>query len=433
MVSHDSNKKSTPNSTPKHHSSTPRYIACKELSIKALKPKQKRTDYWFIDRPGFGIRVTPKGTKSFVYVYSFANKKFRLTIGQYPKISLREALKKYNEAQEKIEFGFNPVEKERVNKSRRITVKEAINLYEEYGITKGVVSIQEQVRALRLDLQSRFGDTIIQDMESCDFEDVLMSVIKRGSAQMANHVYSYMHRMCAVLTPKYLKFNPISALERPAKTRSRTRALTFSEIHTLWYSLPRTPIQIPIQLALKFILVTVQRGKDIRLMKIQEYNSKDKIWTVPEPKNGREWRVPLNRYAIEIIETLRLLKPGVDHLFSLRNGDLMGKDTLSQSVAKQRSKISIEHFTPHDLRRTAATIITSVGCPQSWASLLLNHTDSSVTSIYDQYAYDYEKRIAIDILEFVLERILECENVEDVPTLDEMRELVRQANLLRRN
>ncbi|MEO9804797.1 MAG: site-specific integrase [Reichenbachiella sp.] len=432
MVSHSNTKSSTPNSTPGKTSSTPKYIGCNDLSIKAIRSNGNRTDYWFSNYPGFGMRVTPKGTKTFVYVYSFSNKKYRLTFGQYPKIKLSEARKKYIEALEAIEHGINPATKRKKAKSTRITVKEAIDIYEKHGITKQKVSIQEEIRALRKDLETGHGSTWIRDMESSDFDDILMTVLNRGSPQMANHLYKYIHRMCEVLKPKYLNTNPVSALELPATIGKKSRALTFSEIHTLWYSLPQTPMQLTIQLALKFILVTMQRGKDIRLMEFNEYNAKDKIWTIPNPKNGREWRVPLNKYGVEILEALKMMKPGIDHPFLLDAGNLMDKDTLSKSVSRERMNFGIEHFTPHDLRRTAATLITSLGCPPTWAALMLNHTDNSVTSIYDQYGYDYEKRLSANVLEFALDQILNCRSIDEIPNLDEMRELVKQAKILSR-
>ncbi len=432
MVSDDCDITGTPNGTPKQKSGTPNYIPYNELSIKAIKPKAKRVDHWFNDHPGFGLRVTPKGAKTFVFVYRFSGRKTRFTIGRYPKIGLREARRKYDDALNDVNHGINPLENEKKSKSRRITVGQAIDIYEKHCLVKGKVSVKDEIRSLRKDLEQQHGNVFIQDMESEDFEDILMNVLERGAPQMANHLYSYLHRMCAVLMPKYLKMNPISALEKPARIGRKTRALTFTEIYDLWYGLPQTPIQTPIQLALKFCLVTMQRGKDVRLMKFDEYNEKDAIWTIPEPKNRREWRVPLNKYAVNILEGIKVLRPGINQPFVKNCGEMMGKDTLGKSINKQRKKLNIHHFTPHDLRRTSATLITSLGCPPSWATLMLNHTDNSVTSIYDQYGYDHEKRLATNVLEFALNNILNSESADHVPSLDQMRELVKKAGIIQR-
>lgn len=57
---------------------------------------------------------------------------------------------------------------------------------------------------------------------------------------------------------------------------------------------------------------------------------------------------------------------------------------------------SVKHFTPHDLRRTAASIMTSLGIPRLVVSKLLNYVENSVTATYDRHTYDNEKREAIE-------------------------------------
>ena len=42
-----------------------------DRSIDALKPKEQRYEVWEDGRTGFGVRVSPKGTKSWLYMYRF--------------------------------------------------------------------------------------------------------------------------------------------------------------------------------------------------------------------------------------------------------------------------------------------------------------------------------------------------------------------------
>ena len=67
------------------------------------------------------------------------------------------------------------------------------------------------------------------------------------------------------------------------------------------------------------------------------------------------------------------------------------------------------HFTPHDLRRTAATRIPVDGPQESRRFIvkrILNHADREVTAVYDLYSYDAEKKRAIDAWGRYLERLL---------------------------
>ena len=53
-------------------------------------------------------------------------------------------------------------------------------------------------------------------------------------------------------------------------------------------------------------------------------------------------------------------------------------------------------WTPHDLRRTAATQMTRMGHARLVVDKILGHKDTSVAGIYDRHAYWAERRAALD-------------------------------------
>jgi integrase len=78
-------------------------------------------------------------------------------------------------------------------------------------------------------------------------------------------------------------------------------------------------------------------------------------------------------------------------------------------------KLPVSHFTPHDLRRTAASHMASLGFGVV-VDKVLNHTDQRVTAIYDRYDYDKEKQQALESWTRKVEGILNekpCDNVVD--------------------
>jgi hypothetical protein len=61
-----------------------------DITIKALKPPPSgQVTYTDDSLPGFGVRVSQGGVKSFVVVYGRSRR--RVTIGRYPTISLQKA------------------------------------------------------------------------------------------------------------------------------------------------------------------------------------------------------------------------------------------------------------------------------------------------------------------------------------------------------
>ena len=80
-----------------------------------------------------------------------------------------------------------------------------------------------------------------------------------------------------------------------------------------------------------------------------------------------------------------------------------------------RDALGTGDATPHDLRRTAASHMTSSGINRLVVSKILNHAEPGVTPVYDRHSYDREKREALDAWGGCLEEIIgtraECANV----------------------
>ena len=77
---------------------------------------------------------------------------------------------------------------------------------------------------------------------------------------------------------------------------------------------------------------------------------------------------------------------------------------------KVRQLSGVVDFSPHDIRRTVGTMLTSSRVPREELAKLFNHIsrkkNSDVTGIYDRYGYDIEKRDMIDFWEIKLKAIL---------------------------
>jgi integrase len=73
---------------------------------------------------------------------------------------------------------------------------------------------------------------------------------------------------------------------------------------------------------------------------------------------------------------------------------------------------SVSDFTPHDLRRTGATLAQAAGVPMEWTDRLQDHKLKGVTGVYQRFGYFEEKRIAAFATENHVRRILRMPLVE---------------------
>jgi integrase len=90
------------------------------------------------------------------------------------------------------------------------------------------------------------------------------------------------------------------------------------------------------------------------------------------------------------------------------------RGNLTEDPKTRRTNIfNLDYFTPHDLRRTAASMMTKSGIQRLTVKKILNHADREITAIYDRYEYDKEKKQAMNIWNTKLRLILANRNPTD--------------------
>ena len=153
-------------------------------------------------------------------------------------------------------------------------------------------------------------------------------------------------------------------------------------------------------------------------------------WTIPpeRAKNGQEHPLYLTPTALNLIgETKGYIFPSPREVTpigsSLSESKPMGRNALAQLVSSKMEKVvegnkkekevaklpyyGMTPWTPHDLRRTARTVMARIGIPDEHAEEVLNHSKVGIKKIYNTYKYDKEKQAALTAWEAELLRILE--------------------------
>lgn len=117
-------------------------------------------------------------------------------------------------------------------------------------------------------------------------------------------------------------------------------------------------------------------------------------WTIPaeKTKNGKEHRVFLNKIAFELMG--KPSNKGFVFPSYRKENQPIHSNAFGKALRSKMDKFAIEYFSAHDLRRTTATHMAELG-HGVYVGKVLNHTDQSITAIYDRYAYDKEKKLAL--------------------------------------
>jgi integrase len=279
-------------------------------------------------------------------------------------------------------------------------------------------SWKEIERALKAAIIPAWGNRKITDIRRRDLVVILDEIVDRGSPVMANRVLAYTRKLFSyALKRDVLEVNPFMGMDRPAKEQGRERVLSTSEIKTFWANLETADISDSIRRALKLVLVTAQRPGEVIGMHRSEIEGN--WWTIPSErsKNKQAHRVFLTPLAFELIgdkeeyifesPAYRGLDAAGDPLpakpYEVRTMTNSIKANLPHTPESTvEDKLKVARFTPHDLRRTAATCMAEMGIPGDILDRVQNHISrqkQGVGHIYNRYSYDKEKQQALEAWE----------------------------------
>ena len=152
------------------------------------------------------------------------------------------------------------------------------------------------------------------------------------------------------------------------------------------------PISPSIRIALKLMLVTAQRRGEIIGAERNEFHlDGDKpYWIIPgdRTKNGVTHLVPLTRLGKQLVQDALLSSGRSGYLFASSDKDgSIRADAVTRALARlvryyNRSRPLDQHlptFSPHDLRRTAGTLMAKAGVSKEIRGHVLNHVTGSKT------------------------------------------------------
>lgn len=356
-------------------------------------PAPRRDVRWDDSMPGFGLRIYPTGKKAFVLSYRAGGRKRLLTLGQYGQITLAEAIKKAKKQHAEILDGADPVETRRA-KAKAATVRELADEYIELYAKPNKKSWAKDRAVLDRDVLPAVGTSRLQDVTRRDIATLLDRIVRRGAPIQANRTLACVRRMFNFAVEKgLLEASPVSLIKAPAKEEPRKRALKDDELRLFWEALDASASTTDIvKRAIKLILVTAQRPGEVAGMAWDEIDGK--WWTIPaeRAKNGIEHRVPLSDMALGLIGAQR----GGPYVFTSKQAYPVTVQGLDRAARRLVRTTGLADFTPHDLRRTAATRLGELGFNRLIQDKVLNHKDRTVGGIYDHYSYDKEKRLALD-------------------------------------
>lgn len=308
-------------------------------------------------------------------------------------------------------------------------------------------SWEEQTRHLNRFVRPRLGRMIASEVTKHDIAQLQADILAgrliahgkplKASVSSARHMrkaVSGLFNWAAEAGRDFVSTSPCVNLPLLPMEEPRKRKLSREEIRLLWRGLDRPDITVDrrICLAIKFALVSVLRSVELLHIHRDELgreglSSRHPVVVVPEErvKAGREIRQPLSDLAVEIAKEAMGNYPWM--FVGRWNTEPLNKKAMACALRGNKAsngrvrsvglceQLGLKPFTPHDLRRTAASLMGSIGISRATISLCLDHTIKSddhgaVAAVtgkhYDQDPRIEEKREALQKLAAEIRRIV---------------------------
>ncbi len=270
----------------------------------------------------------------------------------------------------------------------------------------------------------KFGKMKVREVSRGHIRSYFETYSEKAASQANKFLVVFSSMMTFALKRDLIDFNPVHGIDKNP-TKKRRRVLSDADLRIVCAAFDaQTPL---LKHAYWLLLLLAQRRTETCLAEWSEFDLERELWVIPETrtKNGIPQTVPLPPLAKRHLVHLHDLTGHHSHCFwndKVRRGqrepgpNLPNYLTLHLRRMRKRAPLSdIEHFTVHDLRRTAATNISALLESQEATRRVLNHIDTkSATAHYDLHTYDTIKRKALTAWEERLTRVLRGDEVEEL-------------------
>lgn len=401
------------------------HIKISKSSVDAVpKPVGNDELYWDIDPEGprgFGLRITPKGVRAYVYQYRMRGRPARrITIGKHGEWTPKQARERAKAYARDVDMGLDPMEEQRKREREVQTLgfRAYIETFTDgYLKTDWGDSWPQAKRQLEMHVLPHLEDKPLPSIQVADLNPVFDALRTRPALQ--RNVYAVLRKLFNWADKRDdVPYSPMSKMNAPKGVGRRKRVLSPDELLAIWrasYSLdpPRGSL-------VRLLMITLQRRSEVAQLPWTELSKDDCVWTLPgeRAKNGQEHLVPLNELAMAELDLLSWKRRGlvmpsstgktpVSNFSDIKAALDKAMLPILQELADKRAidakephyVVEVKPWRLHDLRRTGTTQMQALGFPIEVTERVINHHEggeaAGIRAVYNLYEYLPEKTRAM--------------------------------------
>jgi integrase len=337
-----------------------------DISIRALAAPEKGEKIYYDDGlSGFGVRVSEGGTKSFVLQHGKLRR--RETIGRVGILDLKTARQEARRRLAEYTLGRTT--------TTSPTWAEATASFMQEGKKRLKPRTQRDYSRL-IARHFRFGELKLSEIKPAEIQRHIDKLSETPVEQ--HHAFVVLRTFFRWAHRKhFIETNPMERMASGYRYRSRSRILTDAELAKVWKATGDDTFGIIVRL----LILTGQRTGEIKSL-TRKMIGQDTV-TFPDTKNGKPHTFPITKQTHKLLAHVPF-------------GTL---PNFARAKAALDKRSGVTGWTLHDLRRTFASGLASLGVPLPVIEKLLNHVSGSfagIVGVYQRYSFEKEMREAVE-------------------------------------
>ena len=355
-------------------------------NVAALLPDVHDRIEWSDDLKGLGLRISPKGTKSWLIQYREPDSRRtrRMRLGKWPLLKAAAAHELAQQELARVLGGASPSE---IRRQARLapTLTDHWADYERLHLPTKRKSSQRSDRSnWRRVIGPELGAKKVREVTRKDIERIHKKHADRP--YQANRLLSLLAKLMAFAVEWGLRDdNPARGIRRFPE-QPRQRLLRDEEMQRLMQELYRCDASS--RDAILLLILTGARKGNALSARWRDFDLESGTWCIPAEdfKSGKTHTMPLSAPACELLSRIRVeAAPDAEWLFpsSGSTGHLVD---IKKTWNRVRTDAGLPDLRIHDIRHAYATSLIAGGVNLRVVQLLLGHSSSAVTERYSHAA-----------------------------------------------